>query len=325
MDEALRRVLAVLGTQAGTLHVRQAIAEGISQRRVNARIAAGGWVEGPPGVVRIAGSPDTWDQRVWRWYLAARDGPRTRPHDVALAGLTAARSLGWELQREQENAPLEFVFRIGPRAPVADEKTARFTRVGDWPQRRFATVRGWQVTHPIDTCVDLARPLSREELFGFVQAELFRRPAGRERLLERCRQGVAGAETVRSIAAAIDSGIDSVFHEQGHGLLREIGVPRPVCGQVIVEGTGEIDCLIKRPKATCPPWGLIVQWDGLVHRTVAAKRRHDRVRDRKALGSGYYMEHVEYEEMKARSALGERLTAAWDMVVKGVWPPPLPE
>ena len=127
---------------------------------------------------------------------------------------------------------------------------------------------------------------------------------------------------VRGIAAALDAGVDSTFHEDGHQLLAELGLPIPTCGQVIVPGTGATDCLLRRPTATRPPLGLVVQWDGIHHRIVTAKRRHDRYRDRLIDRGGYYVEHIDHPDMAARAAVSQRLMAAWLNVMDGVWPPP---
>jgi hypothetical protein len=164
-----------------------------------------------------------------------------------------------------------------------------------------------------------SRVSSPATTFAAVQAEVFRRPATADRLRARCRHGAEGSASIRSILDALDQGIDSVLHEHGHGHLRVVQLPKPRCGLTVLEGMGACDCVIMRPGATSPPWGLIVGWDGETHRLKKRKYRHDRLRDRAARRQGYGFNHYGGEDHEHPDDMYADLTDTWGRILEGSW------
>lgn len=160
-------------------------------------------------------------------------------------------------------------------------------------------------------------PSCRLRAFAVVQDELFRRPVGRDRLLSRCREGVAGSTAIRGIVGALDRGIDSVLHEHGHRHLAVVRLPAPICGLEVIEGIGAVDCAIARPGALGPPWGMVVGWDGELHRLKRRKFRHDRVRDRRAKKSGWESVHYGWEDHEEPADMYDDLLVTWTRVLAG--------
>ncbi len=154
-------------------------------------------------------------------------------------------------------------------------------------------------------------------MFSYVQDELFRRPAGRERLLSRCREGVDGSGNVRQIVAALDTGVDSVLHRNGHRHLAEVRLPKPSCGVVLIDGMGEVDCVLKRPSAVEPPWGMVVHWDGDIHRVSKRKRRHDRVSDRRLRRGGWASVRYGWADHEEPADMYADLDETWAHVLAG--------
>jgi len=63
-DDAVRAVAELAASQHGAFTRRQAAANGFSRSRVATAVRNGWLVERPPGMLAVAGHPDTWDQRL---------------------------------------------------------------------------------------------------------------------------------------------------------------------------------------------------------------------------------------------------------------------
>ena len=308
---------ALMSSQGGVGHVRQGSSLGLGRAAVTNRLSSGSWIEVQPGVVGAAGVPESRERAVWAAYLSVLYGGRSpKPRPVAVAGVSAAASYGWTVRSPYDAIGPRLITPYGVRGPsLVDDAEVR--RVGDWNDRRFALVAGRTTTVPIDTVLDLAAGMSRDDLFAVVQEELFRRPSGRDRLLCRTREGVAGSTAVRGIVGALDRGIDSVLHEHGHRHLAVVRLPPPTCGIEVIEGMGSVDCAIMRPGAVRPPWGMLVGWDGELHRLKRRKFRHDRVRDRRAKKGGWESVHYGWEDHEEPADMYDDMLVTWGRVLAG--------
>jgi len=312
-DNALRSFYELMARQGGTAHVRQARALGVSRGRLESRHAE--LVVLQPGVVAHAGAPATTERAAWAAYLSVRLGGRMDdPRPVAVASLSAARAYGWPVAPGTPSTP-HLVAPCAVRARGLVDTQLR--RVGDWDHRRFATVSGRLTTAPIDTVLDLAGVLPRDDLYRYVQDELFRRASGRERLVARCREGVAGSTHVREVVAALDRGVDSVLHQNGHRHLAVVRLPEPDCGVELVPGLGEHDCVLRRPRATEAPWGMVVNWDGDIHRVSRRKYGHDRGVDRVLRRRGWASGRYGWEDHTEPADMYVDLTETWAHVMAG--------
>ena len=314
-SSALTNALALMSAQDGLAHVAQLRALGVSKAEVSSRLASGSWRRERPGVLAVAGAPVTQAMALRAAYLALRFPQRgAGERDVAVTGSSAAGLYSWPL-------PPGFV-PVAPRLIVPARVTPRAApavRVGDWAHRRFAEVAGLRTAIPADALLDLAGEISRDDVFALVQAEVHRRPATARRLRTRCRSGAEGSASIRSVLDALDQGIDSVLHEHGHSHLRVVRLPKPRCGVELFSGMGSCDCVIDRPGATAPPWGLVVGWDGATHRLEKRKYRHDQLRDRQARREGWKYAHYGWDDHLHPDDMYGDLTERWGRVLRGTW------
>lgn len=303
----------LMRVQHGMIHVRQARSLGVTRHQIATRLANGALVVVQPGVVTPAGVDPSPRALVHASYLAVQfGGTSASPRRVAVADCCAAASYGWLLPSHEPRPHL-----IVPVDVRAERVSARVRRVRDWDRRRFATVDGLVTTIPVDTLLDLAAIFDRDELFPLVQSALHRRPSDTARLVARCREGVAGSTHVREVVAALRVGVDSVLHRHGHRHLRVAGLPRPECGLELLPRTGPRDCVLRRPRATAPPWGMVVNWDGDIHRVSRRKQRHDRAVDRRLRRGGWASVRYGWEDHEEPADMYDDLTTTWGLVLDG--------
>src|SRR5690242_16501161 len=68
MDAVVARIAS---KQFGLVTRDQALAAGLSEDAIGRRVRSGRWVRLHPNVYRLAGAPDTWEQRILAAVLAA--------------------------------------------------------------------------------------------------------------------------------------------------------------------------------------------------------------------------------------------------------------
>ncbi len=303
--------MALMRRQSSTAHWVQLQELGLSWSQVTTRLASGSWAQPHPLVLVAGGADFAADTGVWAAWLAARYGERgNRRRDVAVGGWSAAAQLRLRpLPRPSDTRPQLWV-PYSASAPALAGVQVR--RVRDWEQRTFVTLAGGlRSTARVDTIADLARHLSAGDLLALVQAQAWEHPGILVSLDARCGSGRAGSGRLSGATSAVRRGIDSALHERGLRLVARAGLPRPDCTRVLVEGQGVEDCVLERPGATGPPWGIVISWSGDVHRLERQKFVHD-LRRGKSLRRGGW-EHLPYgiEDVNAPAATVAELRTEW--------------
>jgi len=283
-DLVLSRVAALMRTQHAVLHRRQALGCGMTAREVERRLATRAWQRVHREVYAAAGTAVTHQARCWAAWLAVRYGARDRARyrHVAVAGAAAAVLQGMA----QSAAHIELVVPLGTWAPPL--RGVRVRRLRQWGEIRVTRVEGLPVTSRHDTAARMAALLrDDDDLLTILQEELFHRRTTMAKLASRRRKGRAGSARLGRVLAVLATGADSALHVRGRSVLVGAGMPKPDCGQELIDGTGDTDCFVARRGATGPPWGYVIEWDGALHRTSRRKYRFGLWKRRRLENGGY--------------------------------------
>lgn len=220
----------IASEQHGLATRQQAIDNGLSDKRVAALCRTGALERVHPGIVRVAGAPRTWQQRVQLALLAAGDR-------AAVSHATAAVLFGLEgfaRSRIEVSVPRGSCPRDVP-ATVHRPMRLEVVHVGGFPST------------PIErTLLDVSARLGFEKLLRTTDEALRRRltTVGKLRtFVAHDRRGDAGARVLRNVMAEIgpddarrDSGLEDAFV----AVLRDSPVPRLVSQFAVHAGRRKI-------------------------------------------------------------------------------------
>lgn len=276
-------LLATLAAQQhGLASLDQLTRLGFSAGRIDHRRRSGRWTKAAPGVIRLAGAPVTWESELLAGVLALRD-----------AGVVARRAAA-TLHRFDGfvpgTGPVEFLVERrhrNRRAECRVSSTRRLDRVdvvwvrrplppavlADADLRAAGLVRGFRVTAPSRTILDLAGVLTADELGNALDSACrlgLTSPAYLARRFEAFRApgrpGVA-----RMAEVVLDSGGHTWLERRFLRLVRAAGLPRPVCQAVhSVDGR-----FVARVDFDFRPRPLVVEVSGRRGHTSDADRARD--------------------------------------------------
>lgn len=182
------RLTALAATQHGLLSRQQALVHGLGADQIRARVRSGRWDLLHRGVYRVAGAPETWQQRAWAAVEAA-------PAGAHASHLTAAALAGLDLAPP----PLPHV-TVGrgrsTRSSAAIVHTARLTPTD------ITTFQGVYATTVGRSLIDCAALLGPNRLQRLVDEALHRRLVRPEELARhwdraRLRPGRSGEVRLR--------------------------------------------------------------------------------------------------------------------------------
>ena len=212
LDVAVARVAA---RQRSLVHRDQARALGMTLRQYQARTKSGLYVRAQPNVVRLAGAPVTWEQRVLAACLSSGDGT---------AASHRAAALIWGL-RGIEQAPLEITVPAG-RRPTLHDVVVHTSKVGG-----FTTRRGIPVTSPAATVFGLAAVVDLATLESAAEDAILRRLTTFalladmvERFGRPGRDGVVALRRVLEERGPAAAATESVLEDGMVQLLRRAGM-----------------------------------------------------------------------------------------------------
>lgn len=233
-NDEVARILAVAGTQHGVLTSAQAGAAGVSPSQI-ARLVRAGAIDRPDvGILRVTGSPRTWEQDLQIALL--RVGP-----EGAVSHASAARV--WQIEGF-ERARLELAVPLGHR---------RRPRVG-----RVHVVRaldpvdvtrrlGLRHTTPERTLVDVAGRVDEPTVEVALDDLLRRRLTTVERVHDTAarlaRKGRAGPRSLLRLLEAraeLDGLTDTGFETRLLRILRLAGLPIPTTQFVLRDADGRV-------------------------------------------------------------------------------------
>jgi hypothetical protein len=286
----MARVLARAATQHSLVTIDQCRALGLSPEAARRLVARGMWERAAPGVLRIQGSPRTWESRALAAVLAA--GP-----DALASHLTAAHLWGLE--------------GFGPPGRI-DVTVRRHSR----PRRRRGVVvheslafdltspsirSGVPVTGPARTLIDVAG-LAEDDLTALRALDEIRRrrlaewPELWEAMLVHTARGRPGVARGRRVIAlrygkAVPHG---EFARLFLLLLDAAGLPEPVSEHRVV-----LDGRRCRIDAAYPVQRVAIELDGGDHEA-EARRESDERRDRALEGLGWTVIRFRWADLAER-------------------------
>ncbi len=222
-----RRIASLAAQQAGLVTRSQAVEAGMSDGQFRAERAAGRWEPMGTSVFRIAGAPETWEQRVWAACLETR-------------GVASHRTAGWIWRLDG----------LGRRSPAEIEVLVAFEnkRTSDGADvRRSRTLLPTHVTmrsgiprtNLARTVLDLSEVLDADALeLAFdsalrMQADL---RSWLKRLLRPLpRRGHLGIGRLAALLDETGLAVDSALEVKLRRLLRQAKLPTPQAGVDVVE------------------------------------------------------------------------------------------
>lgn len=289
-------VTAIAAEQHGAIAFRQLAPHEITRQQIRTLVAHGDLARVGRTVYVVAGSPDTWERRLWIGLLAV--GPE------ALVSHEAAATLH-RFDRSRPD-PIEFLVPRGQRRPpngltVHSSRTLRRTdRV---------TVRGMPCTSATRTLLDLAvAGVESVRLGASIDSAVRHGVTSPIVLARRLAQLASGDHTAASLGRLLpDSGGHSILERRFLELVRRAGLSRPEL-QVVRRSGGRtiarVDCL----------WAdvdLVVEVSGRLGHATDLERERQAIRRDELEDQGLRVKELSYGQVVHRPAEAERHLRRW--------------
>jgi len=212
LDLAVAKLAA---RQRSLVHRDQARALGMTLRQFQTRTGSGLYVRAQPNVVRLAGAPVTWEQRMLAACMSAGAGAAASHRGAALL---------WGL-RGIEQAPVEITVPADRRPRLTDAVVLHRSSTGG-----FTTRRGIPVTTPAATLLVLGSVVDVAIVESAVEDAVLRRLTTVDRLNVMIEMyGRSGRDGVAALRRVLDErgdggATESVLEDMTMRLLRRAGL-----------------------------------------------------------------------------------------------------
>jgi very-short-patch-repair endonuclease len=221
--DADRVLLAVAARQHGCATVDQAVAAGLTVRQIRHRVTTGRFRRLGRRVIAVAGSPETWEQALMAGLL-----------DLGSDALVSRRAAA-ELHGFDGFAAHTLEFTVPRRARGQGRGTAwRVHTAHDLQLVDRASVAGFACTSASRTILDLARDMPAPALRRAIDSAIRDGSSSPAYLARRLRDlrgpGCHGVRLVDSLI--VDAGGHTELERAFLRLVREAGLPRPMCQRV---------------------------------------------------------------------------------------------
>jgi very-short-patch-repair endonuclease len=283
----------IASAQFGVVSRPQAWATGLTRDGIHDRVQRGRWQRMLPGVYRLAGSPETWYQRLMAACLWAGDGTAASHRSAAAL---------WALP----DFTSDLIELSTPRDLRARGGWPLLHRVTDFGPADIVLVVGIPVTSPARTLLDLSGLAS---LLGRAIVEAALDDALRRGLtsLSRLRwtagrvggRGKPGTSLFKELLRQRSRGYIPPASELESQLvrgLREANLPPPRRQHEIRE-RGK---LLARVDLAYPDSLLAIEADGYRYHSGRAAWQHDRTRRNALTSRGWRILHVTWDDLQAR-------------------------
>lgn len=226
MRAAEQAVLKLAACQHGVFSVEQAVERGMSVDQVKRRVSAGRWRRVMPGVCAIAGSPESWRQRLKAsalWF-----GPR-----CVFSHRTAAAL--WGLSTfDAEAGPVVIASTRHVTAPAG----VRVFRMTALLPRELGSISGLRVTSVERTLLDLAAEERESDVEAALDEAVRQKLTTLERLgafIDRAggTPGIRVLRRLHSKRTGLGGVPESELESRVLAVLEEYGMPRPVLQQKV--------------------------------------------------------------------------------------------
>ena len=280
-------VVELLGAQHGLVSSAQLTALGLGRNTLARLVRQHRLEKAGPGVLRVAGAPVTWEQRLMNGLLAL--GPEAAVSHRAAARLHRFdRATGDHVEflvaRAQRNSRL-----------VEMVHSSKLIRPYD-----FVTVDGLRATSATRTILDLANiqvhpDTVKAAIDSSVRMQLSAPETIRRRLTDIRRRGRTGVRLVDDLLA--DAGGHTMLEREFLRLMREAGLPRPEPQVVFRDGhrtLARVDFHYKE-------WNIIVEVSGKLGHSSPTERARDAQRRNELQDIGLRVYEFTWEQVTQRS------------------------
>ena len=281
-----RDLAALAATQWGLITVAQARLAGADRALVSRRVAAGRWSRAGRHVLRIDGSPPSWEQALLAAVLDA--GPE------AVATLDSAAAL-WGLPGFRRSRPDVLVPIGGPHRPPR----GRVQETRSLPRHHVTTRSGIPTVTPARLVVELAgrEHPSRVERAAenAIAASILDPDELASVISELACRGRRGSTSLRALALDIVPGYvppASELEARFRDLLRSAGLPQPV-RQLDAGG----DAWIGRVDVAYPEARLIIELDSRRWHASRSSMESDRQRDNALVLAGWRVIRITWRQL----------------------------
>lgn len=286
-----RRIAAIARRQHGVFSTSQARQWGATPQEVKQRTASGAWERAHEGVLRIAGTRDTYQQRLFAACLAVGSETVASHRSAAVVhGLLRYR-----------DPPVE-VTTSRRRSPERSGVTAH--RLMDLHPRWVVRVDGVPMTSVARTLVDLGAVASRRTVEAALDRAVGRKLVAyrevRDAMVAVARRGRRGVGTIRVL---LDARIGEVipagtFSARMASLLRNASLPKPVHEFTVVDEHGGFIGVVD---FAYPDQRIAIEVDGYEFHSspVAIKTRNQR--DRLLIDADWTPLHYSWDEVERQS------------------------
>ncbi len=285
-----RAVTALAASQHGAFGIRQAAARGVTEKQRRVRIARGEWEMPLPGVLTIAGAPQTWRHRLMVATLSC-SGAISHRAAAVLHGLDGT----W-------GEPLELTVRRPVRGDVPGFVVHHSRVLGP---EDLTTVDAIPTTTVARTLCDLGSVVDDDIVEQALDDALRKRFSQRwieETLARVDRPGKSGTASLRRVLARPDRlgrTPDSRFERLIERAVVGAGLPRPVRQHPVHNAAGR---LLGRIDVAWPDIKLGIEatserWHGAL-----SQQRRDAERDDAIEGEGWQLLYPEWRDALAPTA-----------------------
>jgi very-short-patch-repair endonuclease len=276
----------MLAAQHGSVSVAQLRALRLSRHTVARWTSEHRLERCAPGVLRLVGSPITWEQRLMSGLLALG-------RSAAVSHRAAARLHGLDRSTTDE---VEFLVKRGQRNSRLADRVHSSGLIG---RRDVVTVDGFRVTSATRTIIDLANidvetDRLRAAIDSAVRLQLSSPEVIRRRLAEVRRRGRAGVRMLDELL--VDAGGHTMLERDFLRLMREAGLPRPRTQVIFRDGqrtAARVDFLF-------PEFMLVVEVSGRLGHSSPAERARDAQRRNELQDIGLRVYEFTWEQVTKR-------------------------
>jgi hypothetical protein len=293
-DERLARIAA---NRFGLLTVADARRVGLSERQIVRRIASGRWERLAPGVHRLAGTPETWQQvTLGACLIAGRDAVASHHSAGALLGVCPPPIVPHITVPPTASARTQVA--VVHRAPLHTIDRTSSDRI--------------PCTAPPRTLLDLGRTVEREMLAALVDDVLCRelcRPSDVLGMVRRSRWRTAG------LLSVLDVWLEGLRPGSPPELrllrrLQDWGFPTPVRQYELRDADGQF---IARLDLAWPDRRVALEYDGAQFHG-PRQLAHDVAREERVRAQGWWVGRADRDDLRPsnqrlRDALVRRLAA----------------
>lgn len=288
-----RKIIERAENSHGVITLEQA-AEVAGRDAARSELRSARWSAVGPGVYRILGAPQTWEQRVAALTLAA--GPAAAASHRSAAGLLGIPGFARSGVPEVTT----------PRSRRHRDPSTVVHRWRPFPEHHLTVIEGIVTTRVARTLVDLAGVVhpgrAERAVDSCLGAGMVTVQALHATFRELASRGRKGTAAMRAILDARPDGYvapESELEARFLALLRSSGLPEPV-HQL---DTGNQERWIGRVDFAYPSLGVLLELDGRAHHTAPLDRAADRRRDGLLLAAGWrHVERIGWEDVTVHAA-----------------------